>query len=93
MQIRKVDVCLPGPQSWFTTLSESQGLMRAIWCTSLLFQFYIVYRDLFKLTGTDSQIKDLRLTIAGLSEYLIRDFSDVYEIQLRFVSADGSVIF
>lgn len=38
-------------------------------------------------------IQDLRLTIAGLSEILIRDFSDVYEIQLRFVSADGSVIF
>lgn len=43
--------------------------------------------------GTDLQIRDLCLTIAGLSEILIRVLSDVCEIQPRFVSAEGYVIF
>lgn len=55
------------------------------------FSFTLLYRELFKLTGTDFQIQDLCLTIAGLSEILIRVLSG--EIQLRFVSADGYVIF
>lgn len=55
--------------------------------------FSLLYIDLFKLTGTDLQIQDLCLMIAGLSEILVRVLSDVYEIHLRFISADGCIIF
>lgn len=88
---------LPQPQNrerFDDYIPESRGLIRAAWCTSLIISsFTLLYRDLFKLTGTEIQIQDLCLTIAGLSEILIRVLSYVYEMQLRFVSADGCIIF
>lgn len=77
-----------------TTTHLSQGLIRA---TVHLFGSCSVLQYCTEvcsnLQGKIFPIQDLCLTIAGLSEILIRVLSDVYEIQLRFVSADGSVIF
>lgn len=89
---------LPRPQTWERFDSyrpESRGVIRAIRCASPV-QFSVLHyctEICSNCQGQILKIQDLCLTIAGLSEILIRVLSDVYETQLRFVSADGDVIF